>query len=121
MAMMEVYKDFRFEAAHFLPRVPQGHPCKRMHGHSYKVTFYFKGELDNENGWLMDFAEIKKAFAPLMQKLDHSVLNEIEGLENPTSEMMAVWMWNNLLPVLPQLSKIVVSETSTSGCVYEGK
>lgn len=119
--MMEVFKDFRFEAAHFLPKVPEGHPCKRMHGHSYKVTVYIKGELDSESGWLLDFAEIKKAFNPLLQKLDHSVLNEIAGLENPTSERLAVWIWQQLLPVLPLLSKIVVSETSTSGCVYEGK
>jgi 6-pyruvoyltetrahydropterin/6-carboxytetrahydropterin synthase len=119
--MIEVYKDFRFEAAHFLPKVPQGHPCKNMHGHSYKVTVHIKGEPDAETGWLLDFGDIKKAFAPIVQKLDHSVLNDIKGLENPTSELMAIWVWNQLKPVLPLLSKIVVSETSTSGCVYEGK
>lgn len=117
---MEVYKDFRFEAAHFLPKVPEGHPCKRMHGHSYKVTVHIKGGLGNETGWLLDFGDIKKAFAPILQKLDHSVLNEIAGLENPTSELLAIWIWKQLKPVLPLLSKIVVSETSTSGCVYEG-
>jgi 6-pyruvoyltetrahydropterin/6-carboxytetrahydropterin synthase len=119
--MMEVYKDFRFEAAHFLPKVPEGHPCKKMHGHSYKVTVHIKGEPGNETGWLLDFGDIKKAFAPILQKLDHAVLNEIEGLENPTSELLAIWIWKQLHPVLPQLSKIIVSETSTSGCVYEGK
>ncbi len=119
--MIEAYKDFRFEAAHFLPKVPVGHPCKNMHGHSYKVTVHIKGEPGAETGWLLDFSDIKKAFAPILQKLDHSVLNDIEGLENPTSELIAIWIWNQLKPALPLLSKIIVSETSTSGCVYEGK
>ena len=118
---MEIYKEFMFEAAHRLPHVPEGHKCARLHGHSFKVTVYVDGPLDSRLGWVMDFAGIKSAFQPLLDRLDHYYLNEIEGLENPTSENLARWIWDRLKPALPQLSKLIVSETCTSGCVYRGE
>jgi 6-pyruvoyltetrahydropterin/6-carboxytetrahydropterin synthase len=117
---MEIFKIFQLEAAHWLPRVPAGHKCSRMHGHSFRVEVHVRGEAAVETGWVMDFADIKAAFAPLFEQLDHRCLNDIAGLENPTSERLAMWIWEALKPALPALSKIVVHETCTSGCVYSG-
>lgn len=117
---MEIYKEFTFEAAHRLPNVPYWHKCGRLHGHSFKTTIYVEGPVDTHTGWVMDFGEIKAAFKPLLERLDHYYLNEIEGLENPTSEVLARWIWDHLLPDLPQLSAVMVSETCTTGCVYKG-
>ncbi|MEO8659734.1 MAG: 6-carboxytetrahydropterin synthase QueD [Bryobacteraceae bacterium] len=117
---MEIYKSFSIEAAHFLPNVPSGHKCRRMHGHSFHIDIYVAGEVDEQVGWLMDFAEIKRAFQPIHDLLDHYCLNEVEGLENPTSENLARWIWGRLKASLPLLSKVVVRETCTSGCVYAG-
>ncbi|MCK6619450.1 MAG: 6-carboxytetrahydropterin synthase QueD [Calditrichaceae bacterium] len=118
---MEIFKEFTFEAAHYLPNVPEGHKCRRMHGHSFRVGIYVAGSPGETTGWVMDFAELKKAFKPLHERLDHYLLNEIEGLENPTSENLARWIWQRLIPALPGLSKVVVQETCTSGCVYRGE
>ena len=115
---MEIFKEFSFEAAHLLPKVPQGHKCGRLHGHSFRVVVHVSGQVDDEVGWVQDFAEIKAAFKPLYDQLDHQYLNEIEGLENPTSENLARWIWAKLINKLPLLEKIVVSETCTSGCVF---
>ncbi|MBK7905930.1 MAG: 6-carboxytetrahydropterin synthase QueD [Gemmatimonadetes bacterium] len=117
---MEIFKEFTFEAAHRLPNVPEGHQCARLHGHSFRVAVHVRGPIGATSGWVMDFAELKAAFAPIKARLDHYYLNEIEGLENPTSEVLAAWIWERLVPALPLLSKIVVRETCTSGCVYEG-
>lgn len=117
---MEIFKEFTFEAAHHLPNVPAEHKCRRLHGHSFKVAVYVEGSIGEPSGWVMDFADLKQAFEPLYQVLDHHYLNEIEGLKNPTSENLAVWIWQRLKPALPQLSKIVIKETCTSGCVYRG-
>jgi 6-pyruvoyltetrahydropterin/6-carboxytetrahydropterin synthase len=117
---MDIFKVFRIEAAHRLPNVPAGHKCARLHGHSFAVELSVSGEPGPESGWIMDFAELKKAFQPLYDQLDHHYLNDIEGLENPTSEMLAVWIWNRLKPALPQLSCVTVHETCTSGCRYTG-
>lgn len=117
---MEIYKEFRFEAAHRLPAVPPGHKCSRLHGHSFYVVVHVAGEICPQAGWVMDFADISRAFEPTLERLDHYYLNEIEGLENPTSENLAAWIWRDLQPRLPQLCKIVVRETCTSGCVYRG-
>ena len=117
---MRLEKTFRFEAAHFLPNVPDGHKCKRMHGHSFRVTVVVEGEVDNETGWIMDYGVIKEAFAPLNEQLDHHLLNEIEGLENPTSEQLAMWIWHHLKLDLPALSEVIVEETCTCKCVYRG-
>ena len=117
---MDIYKEFTFEAAHLLPHVPQGHKCRRLHGHSFRLQIHVTGPLDEKLGWVMDFGDIKTAARPIIQQLDHYYLNDIEGLENPTSENLARWIWIRLKPTLPQLSQIVVMETCTSGCVYRG-
>lgn len=118
---MEVFKEFVFEAAHRLPHVPEGHKCARLHGHSFRVEVHVRGEIGEESGWVIDFAEIKKAFSPLYEQLDHHYLNEIPGLENPTSENLARWIWRGLKPRLPGLCHLVVRETCTSGCIYRGE
>jgi 6-pyruvoyltetrahydropterin/6-carboxytetrahydropterin synthase len=117
---MEVFKVFSIEAAHWLPNVPEGHKCRRMHGHSFRIEIHVSGPLDAKLGWVMDFAELKEAFQPVFDQLDHRCLNDIAGLENPTSENLARWIWQRLKPALPALSKVVIRETCTSGCVYEG-
>jgi 6-pyruvoyltetrahydropterin/6-carboxytetrahydropterin synthase len=117
---MDIFKIFQLEAAHWLPRVPPGHKCARMHGHSFRVEVHVRGEPATDSGWVMDFAEIKAAFAPVLEQLDHRCLNDVAGLANPTSEMLAIWIWESLKPALPTLSKVVVHETCTSGCVYSG-
>jgi 6-pyruvoyltetrahydropterin/6-carboxytetrahydropterin synthase len=113
-------KDFQFEAAHRLPRVPEGHKCGRLHGHSFKIQVEIAGEVDPETGWLLDYADIADAFRPLHETLDHRYLNEIEGLENPTSEVLAAWIWQRLISSLPQLARVTVQETCSARCVFEG-
>lgn len=117
---MEIFKEFTFEAAHRLPHVPPGHKCARLHGHSFKVALYVSGTVVEPAGWIMDFADIKETFAPTLSRLDHYFLNEVEGLENPTSENLARWIWKEVRPRLPELIKVVVQETCTSGCIYIG-
>lgn len=121
METMELFKQFSIEAAHWLPNVAADHKCRRMHGHSFQIQVYVRGPVDPQLGWVMDFAEIKAAFAPVEDEIDHRCLNEVEGLENPTSENLARWLWRRLHPSLPLLSKIVVQETCTSGCIYSGE
>lgn len=116
----QLTRSYRFEAAHFLPKVPAGHKCARMHGHSYLVEVVVEGEVDPERGWVMDFAEIDERAHPLVKRLDHQVLNEIEGLANPTSELLAAWWWGQLRGSLPGLTEVTVSETPTSRCTYRG-
>ncbi len=118
--IVEIYKEFSFEAAHRLPNVAPEHKCARLHGHSFQVRIYVAGTLGEHSGWVMDFADLKEAFQPVWAQLDHYYLNEITGLENPTSENIALWVWQKLKPTLPQLSKIEIKETCTSGCVYVG-
>ncbi|WP_434355285.1 6-carboxytetrahydropterin synthase QueD [Parasalinivibrio latis] len=117
----ELFKEFTFEAAHRLPHVPDGHKCGRLHGHSFVVRIYVEGEVDPHTGWVIDFSEIKAIFKPIYDQLDHHYLNEIEGLENPTSEVLSKWIWDQLKPKLPMLSKVMIKETCTSGCLYTGK
>ena len=117
---MDIFKVFSVEAAHRLPQVPEGHKCARLHGHSFRIEVHVRGEPDSKLGWVMDFADVKAAFAPVFEQLDHRYLNEVPGLDNPTSERLAVWIWDALKPALPALSKIVVHETCSSGCVYQG-
>ncbi|TCK49243.1 6-pyruvoyltetrahydropterin/6-carboxytetrahydropterin synthase [Xanthomonas vasicola] len=120
MPHMDIFKVFTLEAAHRLPNVPPGHKCARLHGHSFRVELHVSGEPGAETGWIMDFGDIKAAFQPIYDRLDHHYLNDIDGLENPTSERLAIWIWQQLKPALPQLSEIVVHETCTSGCRYRG-
>jgi 6-pyruvoyltetrahydropterin/6-carboxytetrahydropterin synthase len=118
---VELRKTFQFEAAHLLPHLPASHKCRRLHGHSFVVDVVVEGECDPKLGWLMDYADISAAFKPIHEQLDHFYLNEIAGLENPTSENLAVWIWERLKPKLPLLKEIVVAETCMSRCVYSGK
>jgi 6-pyruvoyltetrahydropterin/6-carboxytetrahydropterin synthase len=115
---MRLERSYRFEAAHFLPKVPPGHKCARMHGHSYAIDVAIEGDTDSELGWLVDFADIDEAAMPLVRQLDHQILNEIDGLANPTSELLAAWWWQRLK--LTGLVEICVSETPTSRCIYRG-
>lgn len=118
---MELRKTFQFEAAHLLPRLPRSHKCRRLHGHSFKVEIVISGELDPKLDWVMDYADIKKVFKPIWKKLDHRYLNEIPGLQNPTSENISIWIWKKLKPKLPLLTQVTVAETCTASCTYRGK
>ncbi len=118
---IELRKKFQFEAAHLLPHLPVTHKCRRLHGHSFACEITVAGDCDEALGWLMDYAEISAHFKPLWDQLDHRYLNEIHGLENPTSERIAVWIWQRLKPSLPLLTEVRVAETCTAECVYRGE
>ena len=118
---MEIYKKFVFEAAHQLPNVPADHKCARLHGHSFTALIRVSGDVGERSGWVQDFAEISDAFKPLYRQLDHHYLNEVPGLENPTSEVIAMWIWRRLKPSLPLLSEVEVKETCNCGCIYRGE
>ena len=117
---MKIFKRFTFDSAHFLPHVPDGHKCKEIHGHTYSLTVYLEGELEDKLDWVMDFADLKGVIDPIIKIIDHKLMNEIEGLENPTCEIIAVWLWNRIKPSIPQLTKVELHETPTSGAIYEG-
>lgn len=119
---VELVKEFRFESAHRLPMVPPEHKCFRMHGHSYRIEVCLAGDIDPKLGWLVDFGEIAARVEPLLkQELDHRVLNDVPGLENPTSEVLAGWLWKRIAALVPQLSAITVHETCTARCTYRGE
>lgn len=118
---VELRKQFRFESAHLLPNVPPEHKCRRLHGHSYRITVVCEGEVDPELGWLVDFDEIVRKFEPIRLQLDHYFLNEIKGLENPTAENLAKWIWDRLKPTLDVLAEVIVHETCTSEAHYKGR
>lgn len=117
---MKLYKSFGFESAHFLPKVREGHKCGRIHGHSFRCEVEVTGPVDAETGWVMDFADIKKAFKPVEEALDHRFLNEVPGLVNPTSEVICKWIWDQLKPNLPLLSGVILHETCTARSEYRG-
>ncbi|MBI1370431.1 MAG: 6-carboxytetrahydropterin synthase QueD [Planctomycetes bacterium] len=114
-------KSFSFEAAHWLPTFPETHKCRRMHGHSFRVDVVVSGDVPESQGYLIDYGDIKQAIAPVEKQLDHYLLNEIPGLENPTAENLSRWIWDKLKPALPMLSCIRVHETCTSACEYHGE
>ena len=118
---MDIFRVFQVEAAHRLPNVPEGHKCARLHGHSFRVEVHVSGPVGENTGWVMDFADLKKTFQPIYDRLDHNYLNEIKGLENPTSENLARWIWQELTTELDGLSKVVVQETCNAGCIYRGE
>jgi 6-pyruvoyltetrahydropterin/6-carboxytetrahydropterin synthase len=118
---VELRKSFQFEAAHLLPNLPLDHKCRRLHGHSFVCEIAIEGECDPRLGWLKDYAELQAIFRPVWERLDHRYLNEIAGLENPTSENIAVWIWKELKPALPMLVEVAVAETCTARCVYRGR
>ena len=117
---MEIFKEFRIEAAHRLPQVPAAHKCARLHGHSFRIGVYVAGAVGAHSGWVCDFADLSAALREVHEELDHRYLNDIAGLENPTSEMLAIWVWRRLQPRLSGLARIVIHETCTSGCEYRG-
>lgn len=117
---MEIYADFTFEAAHRLPHLPPEHKCARLHGHSFRVRLSVAGPVDADAGWVADYADLFAAFAPVHEALDHRYLNEVAGLENPTSERLAQWIWARVKPALPGLVAVNLSETCTTGCIYRG-
>lgn len=120
MKQIELQKQFSFDASHCLPNLEDGHKCKRLHGHTFKVIITIRGIVDPQKGWVMDFSEITKLVQPLIDQLDHHYLNEIEDLENPTSENIAIWVWDHLKPDLPLLHAIQIKESETSTCTYKG-
>ena len=118
---MDIIQEFTFEAAHLLPNLPEDHKCRRLHGHSFRVALTITGEMDKDKGWVMDFADVEQAFQPVLETLDHHYLNEVPGLENPTSEVIARWIWRNLKSELPGLSRVKLWETCESQCIYRGE
>jgi 6-pyruvoyltetrahydropterin/6-carboxytetrahydropterin synthase len=117
---MDIYKEFAFDSAHFLPHVPDGHKCKNIHGHTYHLRVYIKGESGEHDGWIIDFKELKDIVSPVIDKLDHTLLNNISGLENPTAENITRWFWQQVKPLLPSLCRIELKETPTTGVIYSG-
>ena len=118
---MVIYKQFTFDSAHYLPNVPEGHKCKNLHGHTYHLKIFIDGPLDTKVGWVMDYGDMKKAWKQVEVLLDHQYLNDIEGLENPTAEIIVVWIWRKLKVLLPQLCKLELKETPSSGVIYQGE
>jgi 6-pyruvoyltetrahydropterin/6-carboxytetrahydropterin synthase len=117
---MQIFRQFSFDSAHFLPNVPDGHRCKEIHGHTYRLIIYLEGDLDKDLQWVIDFSEVKKIVAPIIDSIDHKLLNNIKGLENPTCERISIWLWEQIKPKLPMLKKVELFETPNSGAIYEG-
>lgn len=117
---VELVKEYRFEAAHRLPNVPAGHKCARLHGHSFKFEIHVEGEVDAHTGWFIDYGVLDDIVNPLVAQLDHHYMNEIEGLENPTSEVTVRWLFERIKPKLPSLTAITFHETSDARCIYRG-
>ena len=118
--IVELNHRFSFESAHHLPEVAEDHKCRRLHGHSFQVEVTVTGSIGQKTGWVMDFADLKARVRPVIEALDHRYLNEIEGLENPTSEHICIWIWNRLAKDLPGLTAVSVNETCNNGCTYRG-
>lgn len=118
---MIIYKHFTFDSAHFLPNLPEGHPCKQLHGHTYHLTVFIEGKVLKKEGWIFDFKDLKSVVDPIIKQLDHKLLNDVKGLENPTSELLSIWIWDNINPHFPELKRIELKETPTSGVIYEGE
>jgi 6-pyruvoyltetrahydropterin/6-carboxytetrahydropterin synthase len=118
---VELVKEYRFEAAHRLPEVPAGHKCARLHGHSFKFEIHVAGPVDERTGWFIDYGVLDDVVNPLVARLDHFYLNEVEGLANPTSEILARWLWERIRPGIPQLVAVTLYETCDARCVYRGE
>lgn len=117
----ELKQHFHVESARFLPNLPKNHPCSSMHGHSFKIILRLIGDLDPKIGWVMDYHEISKAMEPLLQQIDHKVLNDVSGLENPTSELLAKWIYEKALIHIPLLKTVTIMETTSTECTYPVK
>ncbi len=120
MPKMRIYKEFKFDSAHWLPHVPPTHKCANMHGHTYIIEIHVEDELHPTLGWVLDYNDLRNIVEPLVVVLDHKVLNEIPGLENPTAEHIALWLWGKIQPDLPQLAQVVVKENPSNVCIYSG-
>jgi len=118
---MIVYKKFNIESARSIPNLPKTHPCHHIHGHSFKIIISVKGPVNKQNGFVTDFQDIDDAFSSFKKELDHSYLNDIEGLQNPTSENICIWIWDKIQSSLPNIYKIEIKETDSTGCIYKGK
>ena len=118
---MIVYKKFNIESARSLPNVPESHPCYQLHGHSFKIIISIIGQIDKNTGFVIDFQEIENAFNPIKKILDHSFLNKIEGLSNPTSENICIWIWDKIESSIPNICEIEIKETDSTGCIYRGR
>lgn len=116
--IFELRKSVTIESAHRLPLLPPEHKCARLHGHSFKITLVVRGPLNPQTGWVIDYADLKKAAEPVVAALDHRYLNEVPGLENPTSEVLAQWVYNKIKPSLPLLFTVIIGETCTTECTY---
>ena len=117
---MIVYKKFNIESARSIPNLPKTHPCHHIHGHSFKIIISVQGDVNEQNGFVVDFQDIDDAFDPLKKELDHSYLNDIKGLQNPTSENICIWIWNKIQASLPNIYRIEIRETDSTGCIYKG-
>ncbi|MCA9273808.1 MAG: 6-carboxytetrahydropterin synthase QueD [Phycisphaerales bacterium] len=119
---MEIFRDFTFDAAHAISGLPDGHKCKNLHGHTYRLTVYLTGGLDPKIGWILDFAELKQiVWSNALDHLDHKNINEIAAIGSPTCERITVWIWNRLKPHLPGMTRITLREGENSGCTYAGE
>ncbi len=114
----ELKQHFQIESARFLPKLEKSHPCSRMHGHSFKIILTLVGSLDPVVGWVIDYNEIQERMKPILDRIDHRVLNEVPGLENPTSEYLAKWLYDQARAVLPTLNRVTVAETPATECSY---
>lgn len=121
MHRVRLVHEFRFEAAHLLPKVPAGHKCARLHGHSFKIELAIVGNTNPETGWFLDYGDLYALWQPLYDQLDHRYLNEIPGLENPTSENVVKFIWDSLKPRLPELEQVTIYETCDARCEYRGE
>jgi len=117
---MIIYKQFSFDSAHYLPNVPVGHKCKELHGHTYHLTIFAEGRVLKKEGWVLDFSDLKSVVNPVIDMIDHKLLNDIAGLENPTTEILSMWLWDKIKSALPPLNRIELKETPSSGVIYEG-
>ena len=114
----ELKQQFQIDSARQLKGLPPEHPCSRLHGHTFKITLTLVGELHPEIGWVRDYHEISKTMEPLIKMLDHRILNEVEGLENPTSEHLCIWLYKKAHKLIPELTRVTVSETPPTECSY---
>lgn len=118
---MRIYRDFNFEAAHYLPSAPPGHPNSRIHGHSFRARIWVQGEPDPETGLVLHFDDLSAAIAEAREALDHRMLNDVPGLEFPTLERITMWLWNRLANRVPGLARVeVLRDSCQEGCVYDG-
>ncbi len=115
---LELKSHFQIESARFLPLLPKTHPCAHMHGHSFKIILTLVGDIDPKIGWVIDYNDIDAAVKPILNLIDHKILNEVPGLENPTSEFLAIWFYEKAKPLLPQLTKVTIAETPSTECSY---